>query len=405
MNYIPVPLARIELGKPVPVSLWDARGHLLLRKGQAIESEHQKEVLATHQASATAADFRAWQRSYDRSVYLLLRAGCSVEEIANAPMPSEIEDADYAVGHEVVGGWLDVQAALCGLMVQGDSARNALERIEGVCKRASELLDANADESLFHLYQALADTTLGYCATHGLLCAVLCRLTARKLEVPAHLQAPLFQAAMLMNIGMAREQDQMALQKTRLADWQRSVIAAHAGRSAALLKAHELHDADVLDLVAHHHDVDEQHGHPANLAARRILRTADAFVAKMASRKTRHALSALGATRSLLVGATGELARTASAMASVVGFYPPGTYVSLPNGDLAVAVRRGPSATTPVVVSIVNKDGIALAAPVAHDTRDKAHAIVAAINAGRVKLTLNAQKVIKAAARIDITAG
>jgi HD-GYP domain-containing protein (c-di-GMP phosphodiesterase class II) len=403
MKYVPVPVSRIALGKPVPVSLWDPSGHLLLRKGQPIESERQREVLAGHTASATAADFRAWQRAYDRQIYTMLRDGKTLEEIANTPMPDAIRDADYAVGHDVVGGWLDVQAALSGLLQQGEAARNALERLEGIEKRATQLMLSNVDESLFHLFQALADTSLSYCATHALLASLLCALTSRKLEVQPVVIPSLCRAALLMNVGMAREQDHLAKQTAKLSAAQRELIADHPRLGAELLARHfEVADEDVLDLVRWHHELDESRGLARNLPCRRILRTADVFVAKMAARKTRHALSALGATKSIFVGASGEQARVGSAMASVLGFYPPGSYVTLANGELAVSARRGLTANTPLVVSITNGEGVALAKLEARDTRDKQFTILAPVDAAKVKVKLNAERVLSAAHRAPL---
>ncbi len=396
MKYIPVPIERIQFGQPLPVSLWDPRGNLLLRKGQAIESERHQEVLAAHQASATEPDFRAWQRSYDRLIYTMLRDGKTLDQIAKAPMPTVILESDYVVGHEIVGGWLDVHAALSGLLVQGDSARNALERIQGIEQRATQLVLTDVDESLFHLLQALADTTLSYCATHALLTSVMCGLTARKIGLPAIEVPVLCRAALLMNLGMAKEQDLLTQQTTPLTVWQRKLISDHPQISVNILQSYGLQDEDLLDLVRWHHETDERQGLARNLPCRRILRTADIFVAKMASRKTRHALSAIGASKSIFLGAVGEQARVGSAMASVMGFYPPGSYVMLANGDLAVAVRRGETANTPQVVSIVGKDGVALGKYLARDTRDKQFAIVTPVDAAKVKLTLNAERVMAA---------
>ncbi|MBK9572304.1 MAG: hypothetical protein IPO43_06025 [Rhodoferax sp.] len=81
MIYVPIPIERIAFGKPLPVNVWDSKGNLLLRKGQAIRSEQHREALRAHQACAIEADYKAWQRSYDRLVYTLLREGASVRKL------------------------------------------------------------------------------------------------------------------------------------------------------------------------------------------------------------------------------------------------------------------------------------------------------------------------------------
>ena len=73
MIYVPVPVSRIEILRPLPINIWDSKGNLLLRKGQAILSEHHREHLEAHGACATQPDYKAWVSSYDRLIYALLR--------------------------------------------------------------------------------------------------------------------------------------------------------------------------------------------------------------------------------------------------------------------------------------------------------------------------------------------
>jgi HD-GYP domain-containing protein (c-di-GMP phosphodiesterase class II) len=399
MTYVPIPLDKIDFGKPLPVNVWDSRGNLLLRKGQVILSERPKEFLSAHEASATENDLRAWQRGYDRMIYTMLREGVSLELIARATLPEVLLESDYTVGFEVVGGWLDLREALSSILYLGDAARKPLERLEGIQAKAKTLLLADPDECLFILFQALADTTLGYCATHALLCAAVCELTAQKLGIPEVVRPLLFRAALTMNIGMAKEQDRLARQADAPDETQLKLIAGHAQQSVAILGKIGVDDEDVLDLVAMHHEADESRGMQGNLECRRILRLADRFVARMAPRSTRLALSGLGAAKSMVIQVAGEDNRVGTAMVTAVGFYPPGTYVKLANGEKAVSVKRGPLANTPLVVSIVDNLGVAIGSYTAKDTRDPQFAIQAPVNFDRVKFKISSGKILKAIAR------
>ena len=60
MHYVPVPVAMLEIGRPLPIDVWSPDGKLLLRKGQAIFSVQQKEMLEAHQACMTPVDANAW---------------------------------------------------------------------------------------------------------------------------------------------------------------------------------------------------------------------------------------------------------------------------------------------------------------------------------------------------------
>lgn len=396
MNYVPIPVAMLELGKPLPVDVWAPDGRLLLRKGQVILSAQHKEMLNTHQASMTESDAKAWQKSYERMIQTMLRDGVDLETIAKASMPSEIREADYIVGKEVLGGWLDLQETLQGFLYQGESAINPLQRLEGIEQKGLEMLKSDPDECLFVLFQALADPQLGYCATHALLSAAVCDLTAEKLDLSASARSTLFRAALTMNIGMARAQDSLTRQSSALNDAQRKLIREHPQLSVEILQKLGVTDEDLLDIVRWHHELDETQGRPGNIESRRILRVADGFVAKMAARKTRLAMSPLGAVKSIFLGATDAATAPGAAMATAVGFYPPGTYVQLVNGDKAVAIARGKRANTPHVVSIINPGGMPLSKYMYHDTTDPQFAIRSPLNPEKIKVKVNFEKALKA---------
>lgn len=398
MIYVPVPISHIEILRPLPINVWDAKGKLLLRKGQSIVSEHHREHLEAHGASATHADYKAWASSYDRLIYSLLREGVSIREIAKATMPQEILELDYTVGEHITGGWTDVQAVWGTVLHTGATAKNPLGRLDGVLKRAMELLDKDADASLFQLFQALADKTLGYCATHALLCAVVGELTARKLALDAFVRPILAQAALTMNISMAKLQDTLVNQPTPPDAEQKQLIQDHPAQSQAILRGFGVVNEDLLDIVGMHHDRDETQGLERNRECRRILRLADVLIGKMAHRATRPSLSALGAAKSNIVGALDEDARVGKAMTTAIGFYPPGTYVMLANGERAVSVKKGASVKTPLVVSIANAQGLPLGIYVLRDTREERFAIQSPVTADNTKISH--ERVAKAAMKV-----
>lgn len=389
MKYTELPLQRVATGQAVPVSIWDAKGNLLLRKGQVIASEQHKELLAAHGAQVLDADYKAWTRSYDRLVNRLSRDGASLEALAKLPMPLTIQDSDYAVGFDIVGGWLDVHEVHKALLSQGGNAKNPLEKMESTQKRAMSLLDADADHALFVLMQALPDLSVSYAAKHALLAAVLCELTARKLQVPELLRPVLFQAALTMNLALARTQDELVRQTEEPSPQQRDDIALHPARSVEILRGYGVDDADLLDLVAGHHIIDLPDANPRNRECRLIMQVVDQFIAKMSTRATRTAVSAPSAAKSMVDLQAQDAARVAGALSAAVGFYPPGIYVSLANGETAVSVRRGNLAHGPTVVSLLRADGLPVMQYIARDTADKAFAVRAAVPSERLKITVN----------------
>lgn len=393
MKYVPIPVAMLEVGKPLPVDVWSAAGQLLLRKGQPVVSEDHRDKLHAHNASSNPSDALAWQRSYERMVHAMLRDGVDVRDIARAPMPSEIRESDYVVGETVQGGWLDLQEMLRGILYQGGLAIQPLNRLAGIRDKALGLLQQDPDDSLFCLFQALADDSLGYSATHALLCAVVCELTAQKLNLDATLRMSLTNAALTMNIGMARDQDSLARQKGAPTDWQRTLIQEHARIGTDMLTSLGVDDLDWLDIVRHHHQPLAAEARPATEIARRIIHLADSFVAKAAARKTRASQAPVKAVKSMVLGAQEDGLGIASAMAQAVGFYPPGSYVQLLNGETAVSVQRGERANTPWVVSILDKDGLPLSRYAAKDTRKVAFSIQNPVGFENIRVAVKLDKV------------
>lgn len=399
-RYIAIPVPLLAIGQPLPVDLWTPSGQLLLRKGQDVQSEQHRQRLAEHQASCTTADAQAWQRAYERAVHDLLSQGGDLDAVARASLPSDIRESDYVVGQQLHGGWLDLQEVLRGILYQGGFALNPLQRLAGIASKAQELLAQDTDDSLYSLFQALAQPELGYCATHALLCAVVGELTAQKLQIPTHQRAALFQATLVMNIGMAREQDVLTRQATAPTAWQRKLIDEHPQRSITILQELGLDDPALHDIVRWHHDPHAADAAAPLLLARRILHLADAFVAKLAPRRTRAALSSFKAVKSMVVGAPEGDLGLGSAMAQAVSFYPPGTYVRLANGETAVSVQRGERANTPWVISVLDKDGVAISHLVCKPTTTPECTIQAAATLNAVKVAVPVEKVRKARQRI-----
>ncbi len=400
MKYVPIPTHQLPVGQPLPITLYSANGQLLLKKGNPVLSEQHRERLTQHQASATLSDAMAWQRAYERLVHQALRDGVDVHEIARMPMPSEIREADYVVAQQLKGGWSDLQEVLRGILYQGGLAINPLARLAGLEDAALALLQRDTDDSLFCLFQLLADSSVGYCATHALLCGAIGVLTARKLGLSDAHQRLLLNAALTMNIGMARDQDAMALQRGTPTEWQRELIASHAQRSVDILQGFGVDDEALLDTVRWHHGAAAGQGLPHTLPCRRVLTMADTFVAKMAARKTRSAVSPVGAVKHMVLGAEGDALGLGSAMAQAVGFYPPGSYLRLENGCVAVSIQRGERANTPWVIPIVDKEGMPLGTYRALDTAKPDNTIAAPLNFETVRVSVNPEKVRRARERL-----
>ena len=139
---------------------------------------------------------------------------------------------------------------------------------------------------------------------------------------------------------------------------------------------------------------------PRNLARRRLLSLADSFVAQTVARKTRAAQSAVKAVKTMVLGAAGDNVGLSSALAQAVGFYPPGSYVLLANGETAVSAQRGQRANTPLVISVLDKESMPMTAYVCRDSAQAAYAIQSPVNFDKLRVAIQGEKVRRARDRI-----
>jgi hypothetical protein len=392
-SYVPVPIERLQLGRVLPVDMRAPDGRLLLRRGQALESEAQRQMLVTHHACMTETDAQAWDKALQRQMRGMVARGVDMHAVVHATMPAAILDTDYLEGRPVDGGWLDVQEILRGLLYQGADAAAALARLEGIEQAVNRLLSRDPDEALFVLFQALPDLGLGYCATHALLSGVVGSLAASKLGLPADQADLLLRSALVMNIGMARPQDNLARQRKPPDVFQREMINKHAPDSTQILQGFGTSDAQWLSMVLHHHRGLQTEVHDTAPGPLQLLNLADVLVAKMAPRTSRAALSALQAVRSLMQDPAAQNPPQRAAMASVLGFYPPGTYLALANGESAVVIARGERANTPHVASLVNDKGMVMSSYLYRDTRQADSAVRSPLLASQVNIRVSLEKV------------
>ena len=162
---------------------------------------------------------------------------------------------------------------------------------------------------------------------------------------------------------------------------QRAELLTHPMRSVEMLMQAGVADDDWLQAVARHHEQEDGSGYPSGrsdvgeLAS--LVRRADVYTAKLASRSHREALLADQAGRQMFMQDPGH--PMTAALVKEFGIYPPGCTVRLAGGELAIVVARGASLTTPVVACLTSASGAALAAPQRVDTALPRHAVQAVV--------------------------
>src|SRR5690606_12537156 len=140
--YRPLPLDSFALHEPVPVNIWDAKGVLLLRKGEAITSEQHRGVLMLHAPLVLAADWQALNYGYTTSLDRMVRGNESLIRIAGLSALSAAPAApEWREEAPAPDAWADLHASLAALLHQGPEAGQFLERLLKVQARGDQLWD------------------------------------------------------------------------------------------------------------------------------------------------------------------------------------------------------------------------------------------------------------------------
>lgn len=390
--YVPLPQEGLQLNKPIPVNIWEQNGTLLLRKGEIIEDERHLQNLMAHSPVITETDFRAWSYSYTTQLDQMVRRNHTLDEIAQTGLPSEVHVGNERESLDPLTDWPDLQASLTTLLHQGAQAQDFATRLGTLEAKAQRLLDYRPDHALFMLVTLLYERNLSYCAAHALLSAALCHLVAPAAGVPEAERHSLFRAALTMNLGMARLQDDLVRQNASLTDAQQREVAEHPQRSVSMLQALGVVDPLWLHLVAEHHVASGAAGELAS--ALPLLRLADMYVARMTPRAHRAAMLSSQAARGIYLNEKGEPTPLGAVFIRALGVYPPGSFVRLANDEVAVVVKRGRRANTPLVMSIVGRQGMPLGEPAPRDTMERLYEVKGSVPFDEVRVVLNPARLL-----------
>jgi HD-GYP domain-containing protein (c-di-GMP phosphodiesterase class II) len=209
----------------------------------------------------------------------------------------------------------------------------------------------------------------------------VCCLSARRLGWSDAERRTLVSAGLTMNVSMIELQGRLAVQATPPSADQRAQIESHPARSVEMLEAAGITDADWLAAVAQHHERADGTGYPNGLTdlgqLARALQYADVFTAKLSARSTRAPLPPDRAARDLFQRSGGH--PLAAALVKEFGIYPPGCFVRLASGEIAIVVHRGETVNTPVVACLTKPSGQQLVRPARRETTARDSAVVAIV--------------------------
>ncbi|NBT53984.1 MAG: hypothetical protein EBT05_03645 [Betaproteobacteria bacterium] len=399
----------IRIGEPLPFSVWDENGLMVAGSGYTLKDAREYEVMLGKRDKllVDAIEYERFQNAYKKRLNELVHGNRALGAIASTRLTDmgafvAREQAASKVSDQLgdipssEADWMDLQDQAHALL-QVSNPQNFRERLEKLQAHLGHFARANPDGILLSLFFLSSRDLDRYSGTHAMLVSVMCGIAARDvLKWPAVQETVLCHAALTMNIGMSVQQDRMAQQKEPLNPKQRELVREHPSHSEALLRQLGVTNRDLLEAVLDHHAKA-----PGPLAARtlgqrmaRLIQRADIFAAAISPRASRAAASTGNAMKAAYFDENSQVDEAGAALVKAVGIYPPGSFVRLTSGEVAVVVRRGSNTSAPRVAVVLNRYGLPNAELSLRDTSRAEWRVTAGVPAKEVKVNVSLARLL-----------
>jgi len=365
---IKLPLAEhIHLNESLPWDVLDSAGTLLLRKGTLVTDPRRLCVLIERGAYVDKEEYE--RHAQDREPQA---------PPPPAPPPSPLPSLPEQIS-DPFPQWDNVRLRLGTLLHQQLREPQFAEQLTQLTQDIRRLVETNADAAIF----AMSRLDRTHATDPSLESAVACEIYGRFLRWSEQDRASLINAALTMNVAILDLQLTLETQRDAPSLDQLERIRRHPEQGFRQLSDLGVSDQNWLQTVLQHHESPDGTGYPAGVTAlnpaAEVLNVADRYCALLRSRSSRDTIVSGNATRDLCMLTSGKLRTVVAGMIKAYGLYPPGYFVSLANGEIAVVVRRGEHANKPRVSSLVGARGTKLTVPIVRDTAVAEFAIAKAL--------------------------
>jgi len=350
----------IALGKPLPYSVYDENGMLLLKAGITINLQRQLDFLI------------------DSGLFTAIGEPGS-HQLTQQPVVSEAR-----LAFDTLDSLKILLRNIFMHFKNGKAHENFIHSIEGISLHMQEACTHDTDAALANLN---LDYETPYIVVHSLQAAMICELVGKKLGVPEDKRLTTINAALTQGIGLLDLQDILDQHGQPLTPEQKARIQSHPIDGAALLEKLGVTDTTWLDAVRQHHERIDGSGYPNKLTGdaikipSRLLAVADTYSAMVRERPYRKAMLSKTVMRELLLEQGAKIdQRLVELMIKVLGIFPPGAIVKLANGEVAVVKKRQENSSCPIVYTFVSQDGMPRLSPIQRDTENAKFSIEGIVN-------------------------
>lgn len=348
---------------PLPFSIYDENGRLLLRHGIVITMPDQVDRLIAR--GALRDEFEGEKEA-------------STPTAPHRPPPAQEKQAPF----EHLGGLILNLKHVIGTALKNPEQIDVAARVGKIAAAIQEVCAEDIDSALA---APCLDFQNPYIVVHQMMGAVLTELIARRKELTPEERLPLVCAALTRDWGQIPIQAELDGHLGPLTDSLRARMHQHPAQSAELLARAGVSDQVWLQAVRGHHERLNGSGYPAALKAEqislgaRILAVADIYSAMEKPRPYRNkAHFPQNALKEIYLKKDAEIdGEMAHILINQIGLLPPGTIVKLKCGEIAVIKSPTVKAEGALVYSIYGKNGMVLAEPVLRETAQPGYEIAA----------------------------
>jgi len=343
----PIQPYEVQLRKPLPVSVYDSEGVLLLEAGFVVESPSMRTSLLER---GFARDHQS-EASYGNSTAPAQATDFGQATAAAAPSKSVSEQT-----RELRNELRDLLARM--LAADGKALATPLLALRA---RLVALVDKDPEAAIANIQLgALQDSV----TARPLYSGALAQLIGSLIALDEQQRLALVGAGLTYDCALMPLAAQLNQQTTPPTAQQRRMIHQHPLASAEVLQRSGINDPIWLEAVMHHHERLDGNGYPHQQMGRqlslgaRLLALVDTYCALVRPRAYRGAVDLTEALRVMFQQRSANIdADLALRFINHVGVYPPGGLVRLESQEIALVFRRGSTLGTPRVRVLLDSLG------------------------------------------------
>ena len=344
---------------------------------------------------------------YDQKGKLLVRAGTQlsrgmIEKMTNYVMyrdrrPEDYEYPDEETRINAFDKFNELVWRLESLFEDIEAANNeAKVKLQRIARDLLNLIDIEPDAIIACVH---LPSEYPYSLFHSLQCAILSAMVGRRDKQSHQQREALTAAALVCNVSMRDLQEELFQHKGRISTLQRAEIEGHPEQTISMLLKAGINDPMILDIVQDHHERSDGSGYPHGKThaeidrGAMILAVTDCYCAMVSGRSYRKPLPVKDALSEFLTD-KGRLYDEIISLMLIkeTSVFPPGSFVKLKNGEVALVIHRGKTnPVQPVVKSIFGPNGNRYAYPLTRDCGVDEHKISGILGA-RPNTPLNVSK-------------